>query len=179
MTNASGSGIENVWVKIYRADMNEWLGGWLINDANGEFMIVGLPVGQFKLFFDANTNSLPYLSEWYSDKADWNTADPVTVTAGATTTGIDAQLASGINVSLTVTSPNGGENWTAGSSHNITWTSTGVTGNIGILYTTNNGSNWNQVVSNTENDGVHPWIVPDSPSTSCWICVYEDGGRLQ
>ena len=31
---------------------------------------------------------------------------------------------------LTVTSPNGGENWTAGSTHTVTWTATGDTSAI-------------------------------------------------
>jgi len=35
--------------------------------------------------------------------------------------------------SITVTSPNGGENWALGSTHAITWTSTGVTGNVRVL----------------------------------------------
>ncbi len=33
---------------------------------------------------------------------------------------------------ITVMSPNGGENWQIGSTHNITWNSSGITGNIGI-----------------------------------------------
>ena len=38
--------------------------------------------------------------------------------------------------SITVTSPNGGESWTVGTSHNITWTSTGTVGNVNIDYST-------------------------------------------
>lgn len=34
---------------------------------------------------------------------------------------------------ITVTSPNGGENWALGSTHTITWTSSGVTGNVRIV----------------------------------------------
>jgi hypothetical protein len=34
---------------------------------------------------------------------------------------------------ITVTSPNGGENWALGSTQAITWTSSGVTGNVRIL----------------------------------------------
>ncbi len=36
------------------------------------------------------------------------------------------------SASITVTSPNGGEDWHIGSTHNITWNSSGITGNIGI-----------------------------------------------
>src|SRR4030042_1804310 len=34
---------------------------------------------------------------------------------------------------ITVTSPNGDENWALGSTHAITWTSVGVTGNVRII----------------------------------------------
>ena len=34
---------------------------------------------------------------------------------------------------ITVTSPNGSENWALGSLHAITWTSSGVAGNVRIL----------------------------------------------
>lgn len=40
---------------------------------------------------------------------------------------------------LTVTSPNGGESWDRGSSHNITWSSVGVTGNV-LIQLYQNGS---------------------------------------
>jgi hypothetical protein len=33
---------------------------------------------------------------------------------------------------ITITSPNGGESWAVGSSHNITWTQTGMTGSVTI-----------------------------------------------
>jgi YD repeat-containing protein len=44
--------------------------------------------------------------------------------------------------SITITSPNGGENWGYGTIQNITWTSTGIVGNVNIEYSTDNGSNY-------------------------------------
>jgi len=41
--------------------------------------------------------------------------------------------AAALGQTITVTSPNGGENWALGSTHAITWTSAGVTGNVRIL----------------------------------------------
>jgi hypothetical protein len=38
-----------------------------------------------------------------------------------------------VNPSLTLTSPQGGENWQKGSQHNITWTSVGLTGNVKLI----------------------------------------------
>lgn len=44
---------------------------------------------------------------------------------------------------LTLTSPNGGEQWTMGSTHNITWQANGYTGNVGIeLQNYTNGSTY-------------------------------------
>ncbi len=71
--------------------------------------------------------------------------------------------------SVTATSPNGGESWIAGSSHDITWTSTGAIANVKIEYSTDNGANWTEVVASTPNDGVHPWTVPGTPSVNCLV----------
>ena len=42
------------------------------------------------------------------------------------------QLSSPVPATITVTSPNGGENWTLGSPQNITWTQSGVSGTLKI-----------------------------------------------
>ena len=61
--------------------------------------------------------------------------------------------------SITVTSPNGGESWVAGTTHNITWTSIGAVGNVqielhkgGVLNST--------IVASTANTGSYPWQIP-------------------
>jgi len=74
-------------------------------------------------------------------------------------------------VPLAVTSPNGGESWEAGTLQDITWK--GTSGPVRIEYSTDNGATWIQVASSTENDGTHPWVVPDSPSSSCLIRISE------
>ncbi|MCU0276638.1 MAG: S8 family serine peptidase, partial [Acidobacteria bacterium] len=75
--------------------------------------------------------------------------------------------------SITVTSPNGGESWTAGTSHGITWTSTGTVGNVDILYTVNGGSNWTSIAADTNNDGSFAWTVANTPSANCYVQVLE------
>lgn len=75
--------------------------------------------------------------------------------------------------SLTVTSPNGGESWKTGSTHNITWTSTGSVGSVKISYSTNNGSNWTTITSSTSNDGAYPWTLPSKTSSQCLVRVNE------
>jgi hypothetical protein len=78
--------------------------------------------------------------------------------------------------SLSIVSPHGGESWKAGESHDITWSSTGTVGRVNIDYSTNNGASWTSIVRSTDNDGVHPWTVPNTPSTSCVMRVQEDDG---
>jgi len=81
------------------------------------------------------------------------------------------------DISITVTSPNGGEEWQVGSSQNITWTSSGTSGNVHIEYSTNNGSNWTDVIASTTDDGTHPWTIPNAPSVNCLIRISDtDGG---
>jgi len=74
--------------------------------------------------------------------------------------------------SYTVTSPNGGEVWTAGTSQNLTWTSTGTPGNVDIYYSIDSGANWTSIVTNTANDGTHTWTVPAVTSDDCLIRVW-------
>jgi len=74
---------------------------------------------------------------------------------------------------IKVTSPDGGESWVVGTSHNITWTSEGTVNNVNIDYSTNSGTSWTPVVSDTPNDGTHPWTVPNAPSATCLVRVQE------
>jgi len=75
---------------------------------------------------------------------------------------------------ITVTSPNGAENWTGGTSHYITWTSTYNTNNYANLeYTIDNGATWNYInyAYYTGNSGSYQWTVPNTPSTQCKVRV--------
>jgi hypothetical protein len=77
---------------------------------------------------------------------------------------------------ITVTSPNGAENWETDSLHDITWTSQGIVGEVKIEYSTNNGTSWTTIISTTANDGIHAWTVPDTPSNNCLVRVSETDG---
>ena len=74
---------------------------------------------------------------------------------------------------VTVSAPNGGESWAAGSTHDITWSTTGTVGSLNIDYSTDNGSTWTAVVSGTANDGAYSWTVPNTPSANCRVRVQE------
>jgi len=84
--------------------------------------------------------------------------------------------------SVTVTAPNtGNERWVTGTTHDITWTSTGTMPNVKIEYSRNNGSTWANVIESegTENDGIvandgtFTWTIPDEITTtnSCLVRV--------
>lgn len=72
---------------------------------------------------------------------------------------------------ITVTAPNGGEVWQAGTSHNITWTSSCFTGNVELEYSTDGGSSWITIIASTANDGSHTWSVPNTPSENCLVKI--------
>ncbi|MFQ5420907.1 MAG: hypothetical protein ACE5EY_11175, partial [Anaerolineae bacterium] len=73
--------------------------------------------------------------------------------------------------SISVTSPNGGEDWLVGSQHNITWSSQNFSDPVKIEYSTNGGANYKSVVSSTANDGSFAWTVPNEPSTNCVVKI--------
>ncbi|MBN2042865.1 MAG: hypothetical protein JW754_03585 [Candidatus Aenigmarchaeota archaeon] len=63
--------------------------------------------------------------------------------------------------SITVTSPNGGETYNKGETRTITWSSSGITGNVKIDLL-KGGSNEMTLVTSTSNDGSYSWTVPGS-----------------
>jgi hypothetical protein len=72
---------------------------------------------------------------------------------------------------LSVTSPNGGESWVAGTVHNITWASTGKIANVRIEVSADNGSSWSEVSASTSNNGSYPWTIPNTPSSKCLVKI--------
>jgi hypothetical protein len=88
---------------------------------------------------------------------------------------------------ITVSSPNGGEEWAAGSSQTISWTSTGDIQNVQIHYSIDNGANWLLITDSTPNisgdlekprglsslkcDKSYEWTVPDTLSDQCLVRI--------
>jgi len=60
--------------------------------------------------------------------------------------------------SITVTSPKGGENWQIGTTHNITWNSNGVSGNIVIKLMKGN-TMLGSIAYNIPNSGSYSWTI--------------------
>jgi hypothetical protein len=75
------------------------------------------------------------------------------------------------NSTISVVSPNGGENWRGGEPYEINWTSTNVA-NVKIEYSTNSGVNWILVNSSyPSTTGSYTWMIPDTPSTNCRVRI--------
>jgi len=79
---------------------------------------------------------------------------------------------------ITITSPNGGEEWQADSTHDITWTSYKTSGGVKIEYSLNNGIDWIEIIASTPDDGSHPWTIPDTFSVNCSVKVSDTNGSL-
>ena len=79
-----------------------------------------------------------------------------------------------VRVSDTVvilTSPMGGEIWTGGAEHAITWQSVNVN-TLRIEYSTGGGSGWTEISGSVDAyEGSFAWTVPDTPSENCLIKV--------
>jgi photosystem II stability/assembly factor-like uncharacterized protein len=74
---------------------------------------------------------------------------------------------------VSVLNPNGGEDWCIENSYEILWSASddiAVT-NIGLYYSTDGGSSWIPIDEDEPNDGVYPWILPNTPSTQCRVKV--------
>jgi hypothetical protein len=77
---------------------------------------------------------------------------------------------SGNGGTITVTSPNGGEIWSIGTTRTITWTSAGVTGNVRLWLSRDGGQNYT-LIGQTANTGSFQWTVTGPASAQCRIAV--------
>ncbi len=81
-------GIAGIDVRVYDS-INRRLVS-VSTDSNGDYEVTRLPWGDLKVeFYDSSTR---YISEWYNDKASFTSADPVTMTAPAHISNINAEL---------------------------------------------------------------------------------------
>jgi hypothetical protein len=90
--------------------VNGLLASQAITDAAGDFRIPNLAAGQYRVYFgDPACPDGPYnvVPQWYSGKSGPAGATLVTVTGGAVTSGVDANLALDGSISGTVSGPGG------------------------------------------------------------------------
>ncbi|MHC1736499.1 MAG: T9SS type A sorting domain-containing protein [Ignavibacteriaceae bacterium] len=72
---------------------------------------------------------------------------------------------------VTVSAPDGGENWQVGTTKNITWSSSNVT-NVKIEYSTNSGTSWTTIAASVQASlATYTWTVPSTPSATCLVRI--------
>jgi hypothetical protein len=74
-----------------------------VTDQTGQYHVDALPTGTYQVEFSATG----YVTQWYNAKPDQASADPVSVTQGATTSGINAAMVP-VPPTVTSVSPNRG-----------------------------------------------------------------------
>ncbi len=81
---------------------------------------------------------------------------------------------------ITITSPNGGETLVIGDTYEITWTwdGQGVSNNLTIEYSTDNGQTWNLIADQQYNDGSYTWTVPDIETNQALIRITDADDSL-
>ncbi|MDY7230208.1 lamin tail domain-containing protein [Hyalangium rubrum] len=76
-----------------------------------------------------------------------------------------------IPATVTLTSPNGGEQWATDSVQNITWSASGLS-NVDLHYSLDNGASWTLIAANVSAaSGAYAWTLPTSTSTSARVRV--------
>ncbi|MBN1997413.1 cellulase family glycosylhydrolase [candidate division KSB1 bacterium] len=82
-----------------------------------------------------------------------------------------------INPSVTILTPNGGEQWPAGSQQIITWTSQEAE-NVKIEYSTNNGTDWQTIVEGKDAaDSEYEWTVTATVSDYCFVRITDESDK--
>lgn len=79
-----------------------------------------------------------------------------------------------VNIPISVTAPNGGETWSALTSHTITWNVQGTSNTYNLYYSVDAGSSWINITSNYASaTGTYSWTVPNNPSVQCRVKVMD------
>ena len=109
----------------------------------------------------------------------------MTVTLGGTVTAeITSDIIDPVVPDSTLTSPNGGENWSG--THTITWNNASITdSNLGstpitLKYSTNGGTSWTDIATGEINDGEYSWDTSaggDSSNYLINLTVTDSAGR--
>jgi hypothetical protein len=73
---------------------------------------------------------------------------------------------------IRVTQPNGGQQWTAGSTYRIVWSSNlGTQERVSIDLSTDGGANWQPLAQSTPADGDHLVTLPSVNSATCRVRI--------
>jgi hypothetical protein len=84
------------------------------------------------------------------------------------------------HASISLTSPNGNETLIMGDSHNVTWVSygAGVSNDLKLEYSLNNGSTWALIADQQANDGNYSWTLPNIETTQGLVRITDNTDAL-
>ncbi len=100
--------------------------GFAESDVDGSYSITGLPAGSYTVQFTGGCGSSGSVApQYYKDEPGAGSADPLTLTAGTITTGIDAAMKPGAAITGVVTDPAG---------HRLTGVCVGVADQSDVLF---------------------------------------------
>jgi len=91
--------ISDVVVYAYSDPCGENPLDYTVTASSGQYTIDSLPTGNIYLYVCGNCNMLNYISEWYDNKLECNSSNPLSVTAGMNTGNINFLLDEGAIVS--------------------------------------------------------------------------------
>ena len=103
-TLGSGTPLEDAFVRAYTNTTASNYVAYDYADASGVYTLTGLATGNYYLRFERTD----YLTEYYNDKPTLAAADPVSVTQGSVTSGINAALTLGGKITGLVTASGAG-----------------------------------------------------------------------
>ncbi|MGO4807838.1 hypothetical protein AB4089_22275 [Arthrobacter sp. 2MCAF15] len=104
VTAPAGVDVAGTYVFAWSAAFQSQMGRSSVG-ADGDYKIIGLPAGSYKLSFAGQDTGAQ--DQWYKNAASYDTAAAVTVAEGQALTGINSTLAKGATVSGKVTIPAG------------------------------------------------------------------------
>jgi len=99
--SASSAPIAGICVRAYNSS-----GGVVAStqtNSSGVYTLIAVPAGSAQVGFFSGCGASNYLTQYYNGKSSLASADPVSVTAGATTSGINAAMVAGGRIAGTVT----------------------------------------------------------------------------
>ena len=132
VTNSAGVPVLGVTVDVYGSAFSFEPIKVVFTNANGEYTVEGLTEGEYKVGFFPSGST--YLAQYYNGQLSLESANPVLVTAGKTTSGIGATLTEGGKISGTVT-----DAYSHGRLAKIGVYISGVEGGFGYASTNANG----------------------------------------
>jgi uncharacterized protein (TIGR02145 family) len=72
---------------------------------------------------------------------------------------------------ISINTPNSGEDWKVSDADSIKWTSSNVS-NVKIEYSTDNGGTWSTIIASTPASAeLYIWTIPDTPSVNCKVRI--------